>query len=36
MRAKPDFFSTRLDVASNRLSDGIWKCRLGRERSRRA
>jgi hypothetical protein len=24
MRAKPDVFSTRLNVASNRLSDGTW------------
>jgi hypothetical protein len=36
MRAKTDVFSTRLNVASNRQSDGTRKCRLGRERSRKA
>jgi hypothetical protein len=28
--AKPDVFSRRLNVASNRLSDAPWKARLGR------
>jgi hypothetical protein len=36
MRAKPDVFSARLDVAPNRLSDGTWKCRPVCERSKRA
>jgi hypothetical protein len=28
--AKPDDYSTRLNVASSRLSDAPWKARLGR------